>query len=105
MFQKKEYIFSETLGVCRVEDVNRLSANKGDGTNYYLLRSVYDREKIAYIPVEHHSVQLRCLCDKERAEQMTEEAYHSLPLIKQQEIAFVRKQNKIAPFMEKESDE
>lgn len=58
MFEKKEYIYSETLGVCRVDDVTKLSLNRGLPMTYYVLRSVSNKDKVSYIPVEHHQVQL-----------------------------------------------
>ena len=67
MFQKRDMIFSETLGVCSVDDIVKLADNKKDTYYYYLLRSVYDKSKKAYIPVENHSVQLRELITKEEA--------------------------------------
>ena len=67
LFQKKDMIFSETLGVCSVDDIVKLADNKKDTYYYYLLRSVYDKSKKAYIPVENHSVQLRELITKEEA--------------------------------------
>ena len=67
MFQKKDMIFSETLGVCSVDDIVKLADNKKDTYYYYLLRSVYDKAKKAYIPVENHTVQLRALITKEEA--------------------------------------
>ena len=67
MFQKKEIIYSETIGVCVVDDIVKLADNKKDTYNYYLLRSVYDKSKKAYIPVENHTVQLRNLITHEEA--------------------------------------
>ena len=67
MFQKKDMIFSETLGVCRVDDIVKLADNKNDTYDYYLLRCVNHKSKKAYIPVENHSVQLRELITKEEA--------------------------------------
>lgn len=61
MFQKKEVIYSETIGVCIVDDIVKLSDNRKDTYNYYLLRSVYDKTRKSYIPVENHTVQLRSL--------------------------------------------
>ena len=66
-YQKKDMIFSETLGVCSVDHIVKLADNKKDTYYYYLLRSVYDKSKKAYIPVENHSVQLRELITKEEA--------------------------------------
>ncbi len=67
MFQKKEVIFSETLGVCVVDDIVKLSDNRKESYNYYLLRSVFDKTKKAYIPVDNHSVQLRQLMTYDEA--------------------------------------
>lgn len=73
MFQKKDIIYSETLGVCSVDDIVKLADNKKDTYNYYLLRSVYDKSKKAYIPVENHTVQLRALITKEEALKLRDE--------------------------------
>ncbi len=55
MFQKKEVIYSETIGVCVVDDIVKLADSRKDTYNYYLLRSVFDKTKKAYIPVENHT--------------------------------------------------
>lgn len=68
MFQKKDVIYSETLGVCTVDDIVKLADSKKDTYSYYLLRSAFDRTKKAYIPVENHSVKLRELITKEEAQ-------------------------------------
>ncbi len=68
MFQKKEIIYSETIGVCVVDDIVKLADNKKDTYNYYLLRSVFDKTKKAYIPVENHTVQLRGLITLQEAQ-------------------------------------
>lgn len=93
MFQKKDIIFSETLGVCRVEDITKLSLNKGEtSTPYYFLRSIYEKEKIAYIPVEHHEVLLRELISRKEAEELQERANKTeqkLTDLSTQEITYV----------------
>lgn len=72
MFEKKDIIFSETLGVCQVAELTRLSAKNGDQVLYYGLRSVFDKAKVSYIPVDHHQVQLRNLISYEEAEKFSE---------------------------------
>lgn len=69
MFEKKQYIYSETLGVCRVEDIVKLNAKKdgSEGLMYYVLRSKAQPDKNCYIPVEGHKVLLRELISKEDA--------------------------------------
>ena len=69
MFEKKQIIYSETQGVCRVDNIVSLSAAKGEkGIPYYVLRSVFDTSKVSYIPVEHHLVKLRELFTPEEAQ-------------------------------------
>ena len=69
MFEKKQIIYSETQGVCRVDNIVSLSATKGvPGVPYYVLRSVFDTDKVSYIPVDHHQVVLRELFTREEAQ-------------------------------------
>jgi hypothetical protein len=69
MFEKKQIIYSETQGVCRVDNIVSLSASRGEqGVPYYVLRSVFDHSKVSYIPVDNHRVKLRELFTKEEAQ-------------------------------------
>ncbi len=69
MFAKKQIIYSESLGVCRVDNIVSLSAKRGEeGTSYYVLCSVFDKSKVSYIPVDNHKVKLRELFTAEEAE-------------------------------------
>ena len=72
MFQKKDYIYSETMGVCLVSDVTNLAPKKGNTVSYYVLKSVYQKDKVAYIPVENHTVELRELMTQEQAQLLSE---------------------------------
>jgi predicted AlkP superfamily phosphohydrolase/phosphomutase len=73
LFQKKEVIYSENIGVCVVDDIVKLSDSRKESYNYYLLRSVYDKSKKAYIPVDNHSVQLRNLITYDEAKALFNE--------------------------------
>ncbi|MBE5881314.1 MAG: hypothetical protein E7289_03225 [Lachnospiraceae bacterium] len=73
MFQKKDYIYSETMGVCKVADITNLAPKKGAAVSYYVLRSVYQKDKTAYIPVQNHTVELRKLISAEQAMKLSEE--------------------------------
>ena len=66
MFQKKQKIYSETQGVCIVENIVQLPAGKGATLPYYVLKSISD-EKTSYIPVNNHQVNLRELFTEEEA--------------------------------------
>lgn len=90
MFQKKEIIYSETLGVCIVDDIVKLSDNRKDTYNYYLLRSVFDKAKKAYIPVENHTVQLRALITLQEAQTLqAQEGFAEKSTLSRAEIAYV----------------
>lgn len=71
MFQKKQMIYSESLGVCQVENIVGLSATKGGETiSYYVLKPIFQEEKTSYIPVENHQVTLRELFTEEEAREL-----------------------------------
>lgn len=89
MFEKKDIIFSETLGVCQVAELTKLSTKNGEQVMYYGLRSVEDRKKVSYIPVEKHQVQLRSLISEEEAERMSKESQHGLTEMQKSEIRYV----------------
>ena len=98
MFQKKEVIYSETIGVCVVDDIVKLADNKKDTYNYYLLRSVFDRAKKAYIPVENHAVQLRNLIPLQDALALQNEAdYDEKSELLKGEVAYVIEKSAAVP--------
>lgn len=94
MFEKKEYIYSETMGVCQVADIVKLAANNrlGEPVSYYLLKSVFDKNKVAYIPVENHQVQLRPLMTRQEAEGIEAEALEKMGELQKAEVQFVLEQ-------------
>ena len=69
MFQKKQQIYSETQGVCIVENIVQLPAGKGATLPYYVLKSVFDG-KTSYITVNNHQVSLRELFTEEEAREL-----------------------------------
>ena len=77
MFEKKDIIYSSTMGLVVVKDVTKLSADRRAPMLYYVLRSFYDKDKTAYIPVEEHEVELRNIYDKKRAEEELEDILES----------------------------
>ncbi len=70
MFQKKQKIYSETQGVCIVDNIVQLPAGKGETIPYYVLKSVFDTSKVSYIPVNNHQVSLRELFTEEEAREL-----------------------------------
>lgn len=91
MFEKKEYIYSETMGVCRVADIVKLSPNNrlSEPVWYYQLKSAFDKSKVAYIPVENHQVSLRPLLTKEEAEGISTEELEKMDEKRKGEVRFV----------------
>ena len=66
MFEKKQIIYSETMGLCQVDNIVSLSATRGEaGVPYYVLRSLTDKTKVSYIQVV-----LRELFSREEAQAM-----------------------------------
>jgi hypothetical protein len=71
MFEKKQMIYSETQGVCQVDNIVSLSATKGGkGVPYYVLRPLFDTTGVSYIPVDNHQVKLRELFTREEAQEI-----------------------------------
>ena len=70
MFQKNQYIYSETLGVCHVDDITQLSAGRENPVAYYVLTPVFAKEGTSYIPVEDHQVALYDMFTEEEARAM-----------------------------------
>ena len=50
-----------------VHDVTKLTDDHGNAMSYYVLKNVFDKSKVAYIPVEGHQVVLRDLITVEEA--------------------------------------
>jgi hypothetical protein len=73
MFQKKQYIYSGTLGVCLVENITQLSAGKEGQVAYYVLRPIFAKEEVSYIPVENHQMELRELFTEEEARRIEQD--------------------------------
>jgi len=95
LFQKKDIIYSETIGVCVVEDIVKLADNKRDIYQYYLLRSAFDRKKKAYIPVENHTVQLRNLISLREAVALQEaKDYEKKSALVKEEVLYVIENSK-----------
>lgn len=89
MFEKKEIIYSETLGVCQVAEITRLAAKNGEQVLYYGLRSIADKKKVSYIPVDNHQVKLRPLITYEEATEIGANPPENMSELLRQEIEYV----------------
>ncbi|MBQ7334947.1 MAG: hypothetical protein IJW92_00535 [Clostridia bacterium] len=69
MFQKNDYVFYESGGICRISDIQTapLEGMPAD-REYYVLQSLHDSNGVIYIPVDSDRVFLRRLLNREEAE-------------------------------------
>ena len=100
MFEKKTYLFNDHMGVCYVEDVTKLVTAQKKEVMYYVLRPVYSKEKLAYIPVENHSANLRELMSVQDAEEQLFQETELLSLA--EELGFIQMEENLS---EKNPDE
>lgn len=89
MFEKKDILYSESLGVCQVAELTKLAAKNGEQILYYGLRSVADKKKVSYIPVEHHKVLLRPLITKEEALELKDNPPENMSELQREEVEYV----------------
>ena len=71
MFQKDEYVFYESGGICRISDiqVSPLDGMPAD-RSYYVMNSLHERNGVIYIPVDNDKVFLRRLMDAAQAQKL-----------------------------------
>ena len=89
MFEKKDILYSESLGVCQVAELTKLAAKNGEQILYYGLRSISDKKKVSYIPVDHHKVLLRPLITKEEALELRDNPTENMSELQREEIEYV----------------
>jgi hypothetical protein len=94
MFQKKQYIYSETQGVCQVDNIVSLKTKRRAPMQYYVLKSVYEPQTISYIPVEGHKVELKELFSAEEAKVLEHSELAKKDLKLQDAIDFVLQREK-----------
>lgn len=90
ILKKNEIVFSDSLGVCQVTEVSKLTTKKGDSILYYRLQSVFNKDKFSYIPGHGHQMKLRDKISVDDAnEKKAKENFSKLSAIEQQEIEYV----------------
>lgn len=94
MFQKKQIIYSESLGACAVDNIVSLSATRtGPQLQYYVLKSLFE-DKVSYIPVEHHQVILRDMFTREEALELKETKQYEEDIHIRNAVDYILKDNK-----------
>jgi len=94
IYEKKQVIFSDSLGVCVVAEVTKLSSGKTEPVLYYKLNSLYEKGKTAYVPAVGHKVKLRELITVEEAEKLKEKVTEDTETKILHEINYVLEKNK-----------
>ncbi len=71
MFACGEYVFHESGGVCRIDDicVAPLESMPAD-RKYYVMKPIHDLNSVIYIPVDSDRIFLRRLLTREEAEEL-----------------------------------
>ncbi len=73
MFQKDDYVFYESGGICRIADIQVSPlAGMPENRSYYVMESVHSANGTMYIPVDNEQVFLRPLLSRAEAEELIE---------------------------------
>ena len=90
MFQKDDYVYYASGGVCKVTDVcyAPLDGMPRD-RQYYVMRSLHDPNGVIYVPVNNENVFLRPLLTKEQAEELLD-AIPTIGIIEEQNAKLLR---------------
>ena len=82
MFQRDQYVYYASGGICRVTDV-QLSPLDGmpPDRQYYVLHSLHEPNGVMYIPVNSDTVFLRRLLTKEEAQSLVQEIPEVSPIV------------------------
>ena len=71
MFERDEYVFHESGGICRIADIQKAPLdNMPQDREYYVMKPVHDPNSVIYIPVDSDQIFLRRLMDKNEAEEI-----------------------------------
>ena len=74
MFQKGEYVYHESGGICKIDEICAapLSGMPTDRL-YYVMKPIHDRNSINYVPVDSNGVFVRRLLDRSAAGELLEQ--------------------------------
>ena len=74
MFQKDEYVFYGSGGICKITDICKapLDHMPKDRT-YYVMKPIHEANSTVYVPIDHEGIFLRKLMTKAEAEAFLEQ--------------------------------
>ena len=71
MFEREDYVFHESGGVCQIFDIQTAPLdNMPADRKYYVMKPVHDPNSVIYIPVDSDQIFLRRLMDRSEAEEL-----------------------------------
>ena len=83
-FQKDEYVFYASGGICKVLDIQfaPLDGMPAD-REYYVMRSIHDKSGMLYVPKDNENIFLRPLLNAEEAEALFAEIAQIAPIVEE----------------------
>lgn len=83
-FQKDEYVFYESGGICKILDIQfaPLEGMPAD-REYYIMRSIHDKSGMIYVPKDNENIFIRPLLNAEGAEVLLASLSQILPIIEE----------------------
>ena len=83
-FQKDDYVFYESGGICRILDIQQapLEGMPAD-REYYIMRSIHDKSGMIYVPRDNQNIFIRPLLNAERAEALLASLSQIVPIIEE----------------------
>ena len=81
-FQKDEYVFYASGGICKILDVQfaPLEGMPAD-REYYIMRSIHDKSGLIYVPKDNEDIFIRPLLNVERAELLLSSLSQISPIV------------------------
>ena len=83
-FQKDEYVFYESGGICKILDI-QLAPLEGMPADreYYIMRSLHDKSGLLYVPKDNPNIFIRPLLNEQNAEVLLSTLSQILPITEQ----------------------
>ncbi|MBQ7346784.1 MAG: CarD family transcriptional regulator [Clostridia bacterium] len=71
MFERDEYVFHESGGICKIADIQTAPLdNMPADRRYYVMHPLHDQNSVIYIPVDSDCIFLRRLLSRAEAEEL-----------------------------------
>ena len=84
IFQKDEYVFYESGGICQILDIQQapLEGMPAD-REYYVMRSIHDKSGMIYVPKDNQNIFIRPLLNENGAESVFDAVSQIVPIVEE----------------------